>query len=148
MDEGGAEHLMGIGDAAAAMVLHQARGAVDFAGGEIAGAIEGQQVTAVEEDESFQGLAALQADGRRRRKAAAGSRDRRGRGWPASGNRKERARCRRWCGSCRWGRARRWSKASKDGSLSENMAKADIRASAKGISTSPDRGSGRELKRE
>src|SRR5271157_6035214 len=43
---------------------------------------------------------------------------------------------------------RRWSKASRDGSLSENIEKADIRASAKGISTSPDRGSGREAKRE
>src|SRR5271157_1466539 len=43
---------------------------------------------------------------------------------------------------------RRWSKASRDGSLSENMAKADIKASAKGISTSPDRGSGRQAKRE
>ena len=43
---------------------------------------------------------------------------------------------------------RRWSKASGDGSLSENMAKADIKASAKGISTSPDRGSEREAKRE
>src|SRR5216684_1917380 len=43
---------------------------------------------------------------------------------------------------------RRWSKASRDGSLSENIAKADIRTSSKGISTSPDRGSGTELKRE
>ena len=46
------------------------------------------------------------------------------------------------------GSRRRWSKASRDGSLSENIAKADIRASAKGISTSPDRGSGREPKWE
>src|SRR5712692_6632790 len=34
---------------------------------------------------------------------------------------------------------RRSSKASKDGSLSENMAKADIKVSPRGISTSPDR---------
>src|SRR5450759_297011 len=46
------------------------------------------------------------------------------------------------------GSCRRWSKASKDGSLSENIAKADIRASAKRISTSPDRGSGSEPKWE
>src|SRR5271155_1632689 len=43
---------------------------------------------------------------------------------------------------------RRWSKASRDGSLSENIAKADIRTSSKGISTSPDRESGIELKTE
>src|SRR5271157_2888499 len=42
------------------------------------------------------------------------------------------------------GLRRRSSKASRDGSLSENIAKADIRASSKGISTSPDRGSGSE----
>src|SRR6266404_4238804 len=46
------------------------------------------------------------------------------------------------------GSRRRSSKASRDGSLSENIAKADIRTSSKGISTSPDRGSGTELKRE
>src|SRR5713101_5054150 len=43
---------------------------------------------------------------------------------------------------------RRSSKASRDGSLSENIAKADIRASSKGISTSPERGSAREPKWE
>src|SRR5260370_40311188 len=46
------------------------------------------------------------------------------------------------------GSRRRWSKTSSDGSLSENIAKADIRTSSKGISTSPDRRSGTELKRE
>src|SRR3954452_7119158 len=46
------------------------------------------------------------------------------------------------------GSRRRWSKASRDGSLSENMAKADIKASSKGISTSADRGSGSEPKWE
>src|SRR5215210_7474698 len=46
------------------------------------------------------------------------------------------------------GSRRRWSKASRDGSLSENIAKADIKASSKGISTSPDRGSGRVPKWE
>src|SRR5271157_4110115 len=43
---------------------------------------------------------------------------------------------------------RRWSKASRDGSLSANIEKADIRASPSGISTSPDRGSEREPKWE
>src|SRR3954463_8276999 len=46
------------------------------------------------------------------------------------------------------GSRRRWSKASRDGSLSENMAKADIKASSRGISTSADRGSGSEPKWE
>src|SRR3954451_21759258 len=46
------------------------------------------------------------------------------------------------------GSRRRWSKASRDGSLSENMAKADIKASSKGISTSADRGSGSDPKWE
>src|SRR5208283_4698679 len=46
------------------------------------------------------------------------------------------------------GLRRRSSKASRDGSLSENIEKADIRASPSGISTSPDRGSGRVAKRE
>src|SRR3954447_789361 len=46
------------------------------------------------------------------------------------------------------GSRRRWSKASRDGSLSANIAKADIRASSKGISTSPDRRSGSEPKWE
>src|SRR5258705_2597519 len=46
------------------------------------------------------------------------------------------------------GSRRRWSKASRDGSLSANIAKADIKASSKGISTSPDRGSGSEPKWE
>ena len=32
---------------------------------------------------------------------------------------------------------RRWSKASRDGSLNANIAKADMRASSKGNSTSP-----------
>ena len=61
MDQGGAQQLMGIGDAAAAMVLLQARGAMDLGGGEIVGAVERQQVMAVEIDEAFQHLAALQA---------------------------------------------------------------------------------------
>ena len=46
------------------------------------------------------------------------------------------------------GLRRRSSKASRDGSLSENIEKADIRASPSGISTSPDRGSEREPKWE
>src|ERR1700678_1810802 len=43
---------------------------------------------------------------------------------------------------------RRWSKASRDGSLSENIAKADIRTSSEGNSPSPERGSRTELKME
>src|ERR1700682_1932727 len=46
------------------------------------------------------------------------------------------------------GSRRRWSKASRDGSLRENIAKADIRVSPRGISTSPERRSERESKRE
>src|SRR3954447_20644013 len=46
------------------------------------------------------------------------------------------------------GSRRRWSNASRDGSLSANIAKADIKASSKGISTSPDRGSASEPKWE
>src|SRR5271166_4918056 len=46
------------------------------------------------------------------------------------------------------GLRRRSSKASKDGSLSENIEKADISASPSGISTSPDRGSERDPKWE
>src|SRR5215470_3319391 len=41
---------------------------------------------------------------------------------------------------------RRWSKASRDGSLRENMAKADIKASPKGMSTSAERASKISLK--
>ena len=46
------------------------------------------------------------------------------------------------------GLRRRSSKANRDGSLSENIEKADIKASPSGISTSPDRGSEREPKWE
>jgi len=60
MHEGSAQHLVMIGDAAAAMVLDQARRALDLAGGKIAGAVQGQQVRAVEKDEILQDLAALQ----------------------------------------------------------------------------------------
>src|SRR5208283_99565 len=43
---------------------------------------------------------------------------------------------------------RRSSKASRDGSLRENMAKADIKASCRGISGSSERGSGISSQRE
>ena len=48
------------------------------------------------------------------------------------------------------GSRRRWSKASKEGSFKENMAKADIRASLREIWTSSARGRGsrRESKPE
>src|SRR6266436_2621056 len=42
---------------------------------------------------------------------------------------------------------RRWSKANRDGSLRENMAKADIKASPRGIAGSSDRGSGTSSQR-
>ena len=53
MDQDGAQHLVGITDAAVAMVFHQTRGAMDFGGGEIAGAVERHQVMAIQIDEVF-----------------------------------------------------------------------------------------------
>src|SRR5271167_2009258 len=50
MDQRGAQQLMGIGDAAAAMVLFQARGAMDFGGGEIARAVQRYQIMAFQVD--------------------------------------------------------------------------------------------------
>src|SRR6266478_3345224 len=47
-----------------------------------------------------------------------------------------------------FGSWRRWSKANRDGSLRENMAKADIRASPRGISGSSERGSRTSSQRE
>ena len=61
MDEGRPQQLMGIGNVAVAMLLHQARGAMDLGGGEIGRAVQRQQVMAVEIGEVFQRLAALQA---------------------------------------------------------------------------------------
>ena len=52
---------MGPGDAAAAMMLLQARVAMDFAGREIGRAVQRQEVIAVQIDERFECLAALQA---------------------------------------------------------------------------------------
>ena len=63
MDQGGPRQLMGIGDAAAAMVPLQARGARDLGGGEIGRAIERQEITAVEINEASQRLAALETTG-------------------------------------------------------------------------------------
>ena len=61
MDQGGPQQLMGIGDVAVAMVLLQAGGTMDLGGGEIGGAVQRQQVMAVPIDEAFEHLAALQA---------------------------------------------------------------------------------------
>ena len=61
MDQGGPQQLMGIGDAAVAMVLFQTGGTMDLGGGEIGGAVQRQQVMAVQIDEAFKHLAALQA---------------------------------------------------------------------------------------
>ncbi len=61
MDQGGTQQLMGISDAAAAMMLLQARVAMDFAGGEIGRAVQRQEVMPVQIDERFECLAALQA---------------------------------------------------------------------------------------
>src|SRR5271166_3890623 len=59
MYQGGPHQLMGIGDAAVAMVLLQAGGTMDFGGGKIGGAVQRQQVMAVQIDEAFQHLAPL-----------------------------------------------------------------------------------------
>ena len=61
MDQGGPQQLMGIGDAAVAMVLFQTGGTMDIGGGEIGGAVQRQQVMVVQIDEAFEHLAALQA---------------------------------------------------------------------------------------
>src|SRR5208337_3418355 len=61
MDQGGPQQLMGIGDAAVAMVLFQTGGTMDLGGGEVGGAVQRQQVMAVQIDEAFEHLAALQA---------------------------------------------------------------------------------------
>src|SRR5271154_1940980 len=52
---------MGIGDAAAAMLPLQARGAMNLGGGEITRAVERHEVRAIQIDEVFQHLAPLQA---------------------------------------------------------------------------------------
>src|SRR5271166_1578326 len=57
----GCERLLGIGDVAVAMVLHQARGAMDLGGGKIGRTVQRHQVVAVQIDETFERLAALQA---------------------------------------------------------------------------------------
>ena len=90
MDESGPQQLMGIGDAAVAMVLLQARGAMDLRGGEIRRAVERQQVMAVQIDEAFEHLAALQATEEVAETGSAGPRDRQDREWPASGSRRGR----------------------------------------------------------
>ena len=61
MNQGGPQQLMGIGDAAIAMVLFQTGGTMDLGGGEIRGAVQRQQVMAFQIDEAFEHLAALQA---------------------------------------------------------------------------------------
>ena len=61
MDQGGPQQLMGIGDAAVAMVLFQAGGTMDLGGGEIGRAVQRQQVMVVQIDETFEHIAALQA---------------------------------------------------------------------------------------
>ena len=61
MDQGRPQQLMGIGDVAVAMLLHQARGAMDLGGGKIGRAVQRHQVVAVQIDETFERLAALQA---------------------------------------------------------------------------------------
>ena len=61
MDQGGPQQLMGIGDVAVAMVLLQARGAMDLGGGEIRRAVQGQQVMVIPIKEAFEHRAALEA---------------------------------------------------------------------------------------
>ena len=148
MDEGGRQQLMGIGDVAVAMLLHQARGAMDLGGGKIGRAVQRHQVVAVQIDETFERLAALQA-----------TEDLAERGPQARGIR-QRSRKRPHLGvagdavdpidgaEVDVGIATAIVEGQQRWVLSENIAKADIRASSKGISTSPDRGSGREPKWE
>ncbi len=61
MDQGGPQQLMGIGDAAVAMVLLQTGGTMDLGGGEISRSVQRQQVMVVQIDETFERIAALQA---------------------------------------------------------------------------------------
>ena len=61
MDQRGTQQLVVVGHAAAAMVLLQTRSTVNLGGGKIARPVQRQQVMAVEIDEPFQRLAALQA---------------------------------------------------------------------------------------
>src|SRR5271157_1708578 len=61
MDKRGPQQLVGIGDAAAAMMLLQARGTMDLGGREIRRPVQRHQVMVVQIGETFQRLAALQA---------------------------------------------------------------------------------------
>jgi hypothetical protein len=60
MDEGGGQHLVVVGNPAILALPLQAGVTVDRVRGEVLGAIEGQQITVVEEDERLQGFAALE----------------------------------------------------------------------------------------
>jgi hypothetical protein len=60
-DQRRTEQLVMVGDLAVAMVFSQALGAMDFWGREILGAIERQQIIAIQKAQIFQGLAADQS---------------------------------------------------------------------------------------
>lgn len=60
VDERRTQHLMGIGDGAVSVVVFQTRVTVNLFGGKIAGAIEGEQIVALDTDHLFKGFAALQ----------------------------------------------------------------------------------------
>ena len=120
---------------------------MDLGGGEIGGAVQRQQVMAVQIDEAFEHLAALQATA-----------DLAERGPQVRGiERIEDVPHLRVAGDAVdpidgaevvLGVVAAVVEGQQGRVLEENMAKADIKASAKGISTSPDRRSGREAKRE
>ena len=61
MDDGSTEQLVGIGDAASAMFFDQTGITVNGLGGEVASAIEGHEIAAVEKGVSLQGLGPLKA---------------------------------------------------------------------------------------
>ena len=91
MDQGGPQQLMGIGDVAVAMVLLQARGAMDLGGGEIRRAVQGQQVMVIPIKEAFEHRAALEATEDLAERDSHASRVERDPGWPASGSRRGRS---------------------------------------------------------
>ncbi len=120
---------------------------MDLGGGEIGRAVQRQQVVAVQIHEAFECLAALQVT---EDLAEAGSQIRRIDGIEdithlgVAGDAVDAVDG----AEVVVGVAAALIESQQDGSLSENIAKADIRTSAKGNSTLPDRGSGTELKME
>ena len=61
MHEGGAQHLMRIGDRPVTVMLFETRRTMNLCGGKIPSAIEGEQITAFEKHHLFKRFAALKA---------------------------------------------------------------------------------------